>query len=47
MRGLHPGATTGPLDGGTLTLGLDARTGEGAGSSTAVFHHMVFTLWVM
>jgi hypothetical protein len=32
------GATTGPLDGRALTHGVDARAGEGAGSSTAALH---------
>jgi hypothetical protein len=32
------GTTTGPLDGDTLTLGVDARAGEGTGSSTTIFH---------
>jgi hypothetical protein len=30
------GATTGPLDGGALTVGVDALAGEGGGSSTAI-----------
>jgi hypothetical protein len=32
------GATTGPLDGRALTHGVDARAGEGAGSSAAALH---------
>jgi hypothetical protein len=32
------GATTGPLDGRALTHGVDARAGEGAGSSAAFLH---------
>jgi hypothetical protein len=47
MRVLHTGATTGPLDGGALTLGVDTRTGKGGGSSATVFRRMVFTLWVV
>jgi hypothetical protein len=41
------GTTTGPLDGSALTLGEDAHTGKGVGSSTAIFHRMVFTLSVV
>jgi hypothetical protein len=32
------GATTGPLDGRALTHGVDARAGEGAGSSATFLH---------
>jgi hypothetical protein len=32
------GTTNGPLDGGALIHGVDAHAGEGASSSTAVFH---------
>jgi hypothetical protein len=32
------GATTRPLDGRALTHGVDARAGEGAGSSAATLH---------
>jgi hypothetical protein len=32
------GAATRPLDGRALTHGVDARTGEGAGSSAAFLH---------
>jgi hypothetical protein len=32
------GATTGPLDDRALTHGLDARAGEGAGSSATTLH---------
>jgi hypothetical protein len=38
VRDLRKGATTGPLDGGALTVGVDTRVGEGAGSSAAIFH---------
>jgi hypothetical protein len=37
-RGMRLGATTGPLDSRTLTHGVDARAGEGAGSSAATLH---------
>jgi hypothetical protein len=42
------GATTGPLDGRALTHGVDARAGEGAGSSAIFFHRapwVPFLLW--
>jgi hypothetical protein len=32
------GATAGPLDGHAFTVLVDARAGEGAGSSAATFH---------
>jgi hypothetical protein len=41
------GATTGPLDGRTLTHGVDARAGEGGGSSATVFHLSDLTLWTL
>jgi hypothetical protein len=37
-RGWRLGATTGPLNGGALTLGVDARVGEEAGRNAAIFH---------
>jgi hypothetical protein len=38
VRDLRKGATTGTLDGGALTVGVDARAGEGSSSSAAIFH---------
>jgi hypothetical protein len=38
------GATTGPLDGRVLTHGLDARAGEGAGSSAAALHQATMSV---
>jgi hypothetical protein len=50
VRDLRKGATTGPLDGGTLTVGVDARAGEGAGSSAAILHRATMggvALWTL
>jgi hypothetical protein len=32
------GATTGPLDSGTLTMEVDARAGDGSGNSATILH---------
>jgi hypothetical protein len=44
------GAATRPLDGRALTHGVDARAGEGAGSSAATLHRStmgVHPLWFL
>jgi hypothetical protein len=44
------GATTGPLDSGTLTVGVDAHAGEGAGGSATILHRATMDevpLWIL
>jgi hypothetical protein len=44
------GAITGPLDGGALTVGVDAHAGEGAGSSATILHRATMggvPLWIL
>jgi hypothetical protein len=44
------GATTGPLDSGALTVGVDARVGEGAGGSATILHRATMDevpLWIL
>jgi hypothetical protein len=44
------GAIAGPLDGRAFTVVVDAREGEGAGSSAATLHHstmVVFPLYLL
>jgi hypothetical protein len=44
------GAATEPLDGRAFTVGMDARAGEGAGSSAAILHRATkggIPLWIL
>jgi hypothetical protein len=39
------GATAGPLNGRAFTVLVDARAGEGAGSSTATLHRVTMDVF--
>jgi hypothetical protein len=45
LQDMRLGATAGPLDGHAFTMVVDARAGEGGGSSTATLHHSTMVVF--